>query len=197
MKALALRLGRWRFGKQATVVVWFVVMIVLGAGLLARHVVALPSPASAKLGPELGALRTPTEQGRWLAVHVLYDDCRCSIRIADHLVETTRPSDWSEIVLWVGAAPPAELDRRFDVRRVSADQLAHLGIEAAPSMVALDPSNHVVYSGGYTDRKQGPVIEERRILADARAARPIKTLPVFGCAVSRRLKTELSTLPTP
>ena len=173
-------------------------MVVLGAGLLARHVVALPSPASAKLGPMLGALRTPAEQGQWLAVHVLYDDCRCSNRIADHLVQTTRPGEWSEMVLWAGSQqPPAELDRRFDVRRVSGAELAELGIEAAPSMVALDPSNRVVYSGGYTDRKQGPVIEDRRILADARAARPIEKLPVFGCAVSSRLKTALSTLPTP
>lgn len=146
----------------------------------------------------MNALRTPEQRARWVAVHVLYSGCRCSQRVADHLATSQRPSDWSEIVLWVGDdAPPPELAARFDVRRVSAEDLATFGIEAAPSMMVLDPGGDVVYAGGYTDRKQGPVIEDRRILEDARRGRVSAPLPVFGCAVSNRLQQNFRNLPAP
>jgi hypothetical protein len=177
---------------------WFAGMIFAGAGLLARHVVALPTPAAdARLGSSLQALRLPAEQGRWLAVHVLYADCRCSQRIKDHLLSRSRPSDFAEIVLWVGGAIPADLAARFDVRRVAARDLASYGIEAAPLLVALDPEGHVRYAGGYTTRKQGPKIEDRELLEASRSATRPEALPLFGCAVSDRLKRELSNLPAP
>ena len=176
---------------------WFGAMVLLSAGLLAKHIVALPAPQSERLGPALDALRSPVEHDRWLAVHVLYAECRCSNRIVEHLVNTKRPDDWAEMILWVGkAAPKAELAQRFDVRQINAAELASYGIEAAPSMIVIDPAGRVRYSGGYTDRKQGPAIEDRRIMHDARVG-AVTSLPVFGCAVSDRLRTELSTLPAP
>lgn len=182
-----------------TLAVWFAVMVVLGAGLLARHVVALPAPLpSPKLATSLDALRRPAERGKWLATHVLFAECRCSQRIVDHLVASSRPNDWSELVLWVGGpAPSSILEQRFDVRRVSPAELASYGIESAPMLIAVDPEGHVRYAGGYTERKQGPVIDDLRILQAAQRPAFIASLPVFGCAVSDRLKRELSTLPVP
>jgi hypothetical protein len=182
-----------------TLAVWFAVMVALGAGLLARHAVALPAPAaSPELGASMNALRRPENRGKWLAVHVLYAQCRCSQRIVEHLLETARPHDWSELVLWVGTpAPPVALEQRFDVRRIDAAQLARYGIESAPLLVAVGPDGRVRYAGGYTERKQGPVIDDLRILQAARSTELIASLPVFGCAVSERLKRRFMALPIP
>ncbi|MEO8878690.1 MAG: hypothetical protein ABI461_24080 [Polyangiaceae bacterium] len=181
-----------------TLATWFAAMVALGAGLLAKHVVALPRPQSALLAPAMTALRSPQEQGQWLAVHVLYSDCRCSQRVAEHLADSARPPGWSEVILWVGDdAPDPKLAKKFDLRRVTAGELSAYGVEAAPSLIVLDPEGKLRYAGGYTDRKQGPVIEDRRILDAARTSSYVEPLPLFGCAVSSRLKSELSTLPAP
>jgi hypothetical protein len=195
---VAARSWRGRVG-GITLAAWFAAMLTVGAGLLARHVVALPAPANdSKLAASLQALRQPDEARVWLAVHVLYSECRCSQRIADHLLTTERPPDWSEIILWVGnLAPDPRLEQRFDVRRVGAADLARYGIEAAPLLVALDPEGRVQYAGGYSERKQGPVIDDLRILESARRPMRLATLPVFGCAVSERLQRQLAALPIP
>jgi hypothetical protein len=178
-------------------VAWFAVMLALGAGLLAKHLVSLPAPAKdGKIAAALDALRRSDDRGKWLAVHVLYSDCRCSQRVVDHLLATERPHDWSEMVLWVGnLAPSQALEQRFDVRRIGTADLARYGIEAAPILVAVDPDGHVRYSGGYSDRKQGPVIDDLRILQAASHPESVASLPVFGCAVSDRLRRQLATLP--
>jgi hypothetical protein len=175
---------------------WFVLMLGLGAGLLAKHLLPFRAPETQHLGAALDALRNPDERGRWLAVHVLYADCACSHRVADHLAHSQRPPGWAEMVLWVGEPAPQDLLARFDVRRVTSEDLAREGIEAAPVLVALDPVGRVHYVGGYTDRKQGPVIDDVALLAAARREDSVPGLPVFGCAVSKRLVAELAVLPT-
>lgn len=183
---------------RAAVAAWFAAMVVIGASLLAKHVVALPVPTkSAALSQSLAGLRPPATHD-WLAVHVMYAECRCSQRIVEHLVSSARPGGWREVVLWVGKAEPSpELVKRFDVKRLTASELARLGIDAAPLLVALDPNDSVRYVGGYTERKQGPAIEDLRLLADARRTSMTSSLPVFGCAVSEQLKRALSVLPGP
>jgi hypothetical protein len=184
-------------GKVA-VIAWFTALTVMSAGLLSRHLLAMPTPKpTSQLGQSLHALE-PVTAHRWLAVHVLSSECRCSQRIATHLLETQRPADWREVVLWVGDdAPPRELARRFDVRRVTRHELAGYGIEAAPLLVAVTPAGEVAYVGGYTDRKQGPVFHDLDVLTAAHSAVAVASLPVFGCATSDRLRSALSRLPTP
>ena len=174
---------------------WFCGLTVLSAGLLARHMIALPAPApTSMLGLRLEHLasRVPT----FAAVHVLAADCPCSQRVVQHLLSTDRPSGWHELVLWIGdPAPSPALVAKFDVRRLSASELAALGIEAAPILIAIDPDGNVLYSGGYTDRKQGPVFHDLDVLTTAH--RPLAALPVFGCAISERLQHALANLPVP
>lgn len=189
--------GRRRIGRIG-LIAWFAIMLSIGAGLLAKHVVAMPAPSAARLAPSMTALRTPAQQGKWMAVHVLYSECRCSQRIVAHLVSTTRPADWAEVVLWVGAgAPSDELTARFDLRHISVADLTTYGIEAAPSLIVVDPTGRVLYAGGYTDRKQGPSIDDLRIMQASRDGASVAALPLFGCAVSERLKANLALLPTP
>lgn len=180
-------------------VAWFAVLTFLCAGLLARHVLAMPTPTkTARLAGHLATLRRAGEPKQWLAVHVLDSECKCSQRVAAHLVETARPPGVSEVVLWVGPlAPPASLAEHFAVRRVTSEELAGFEIEAAPLMIAVSPDDQIAYAGGYTDRKQGPVIHDLEVLASVMASRTVPTLPLFGCATSARLRTALSTLPVP
>jgi hypothetical protein len=190
--------ARSRIG-GAALWLWFSLMVLLGAGLLARHAAAFSAPSqSPRLAASLNGLRPARAKGGWLAVHALYAECRCSQRIQEHLLAGGRPADWTEIVLWVGSqAPSLELEQRFDVRRITPDDLAKLGIESAPMLIAVDPEGRIRYAGGYTERKQGPVIDDMRILAGLRNATSPPSLPLFGCAVSDRLRRELSLLPVP
>ena len=188
---------RSRVGKVA-LVGWFVVTAMLSAGLLARHLLAMPVPApTARLAAHLAVLRPSASHG-WLAVHVINAECRCSRSIVDHLLASARPPGWVEVVLWVGSgAPPPALSDRFDVRRLTMAELAALEIEAAPLLLVVSPEDEIRYVGGYTSRKQGPAIEDLEILADARARRPVEGLPLFGCPISERLRTALARLPSP
>lgn len=178
---------------------WFGVMTLVCAGLLARHVLAMPTPTrTARLAQHLATLRHPGQPKQWLAVHVLDSECKCSQRVANHLVETTRPAGVTEVVLWVGpVAPPPSLGEHFEVRRVTGEELARYEIEAAPLLIAVSPENVVAYAGGYTDRKQGPVFHDLDVLASVMTSHAVTTLPLFGCATSARLRNALSTLPVP
>jgi hypothetical protein len=187
-----------RFGRLL-LAAWFAAMVALGAGLMAKHVIALRAPApDARLGAALGALRRPEDRGRFLAVHVLSGECRCSHLVVEHLASTVRPRGYVELVLWVGEEPPPDAlaERGFVVRRVVARDLDAYGVESVPMLIALRPSDEVRYVGGYTTRQQGPVIEDLAILEAARAELRVPSLPIFGCAVGERLRRELSSLPS-
>ena len=178
---------------------WLFSTLLLGSALLAKHIVALPAPsASASLSRALTPLRDPSERGQWLAVHVLYAECRCSQRIVSHLLSTTRPVDTRELVIWVGdQAPPSGLGTHFRVKRATVAELARVGISAAPLLIVLDPSDGVRYVGGYSARKQGPELEDLQILVGIRNNGIFATLPVFGCAISDRLRQRLTLLTGP
>jgi len=187
--------SRWKhIAARAALAAWFLAMLTLGAALLARHVAALPIPNDdEKLAAALAARRSPGAVGSWEAVHVLYSDCRCSRNIATHLLSSERPSGWKEVVLWVGPDDPSpDLARRFDLQRVTTEDLAHAGIQAAPLLAVLDPANHLRYVGGYSQRKQGPTIDDLRILSELRQGATVARLPLFGCAVSARLRQQVS-----
>jgi hypothetical protein len=108
------------------------------------------------------------------------------------------PASFAEIVPWTGdTAPPAPLGDHFDVRTVAAADLARYGIEAAPALLVIDPGGRTRYAGGYTERKQGPDIEDLRLMAAAQGDEDLAGLPLFGCAVSDRLRRALANLPVP
>jgi hypothetical protein len=192
-----------RVGVSVGLAVWFVAMLLVGATLLGRHLLALPRPGAedAAFARSIATLRTPGDAGRWMAVHVLYADCGCSRRIVEHLLVTDRPKDVSERVLLVGTDVDLEsrlTARGFPVTHVApADLSERFGVQAVPLFVVAGPDGGVRYAGGYTARKQGPEPRDLDILADARAGRPVDPLPVFGCAVSRQLQSTLNPLGLP
>ncbi|HEX2674470.1 MAG TPA: hypothetical protein VHM25_26525 [Polyangiaceae bacterium] len=188
------RAERPRFVSRLGLGLWFCAMLLVGASLLAKHLLALPAPPiDAKLAASLSALRDTGLAKRWLAVHVLNSTCRCSRNIANHLIASTRPKGWDEVVLWAGSeSPDPALLARLRVIRVTEVDLARLGIQAAPLLAVLDPGNRLRYVGGYSPRKQGPQIEDGRIFDQVQSTAMVAALPVFGCAVSERLREQLS-----
>src|SRR5260221_2792476 len=97
------RRRRERAGVVLGLGAWFLVMLVVGATLLGRHLLALPRPVvNDGLAHAMGALRAPTDENRWMAVHVLYGQCKCSQRIAEHLLSAERPEGVVEQVLLLG-----------------------------------------------------------------------------------------------
>ena len=182
--------------------IWFVAMVAVCATLLGRHLLALPRPVNdAALARAMSSLRGPSGAGSWMAVHVLYAECGCSKKIADHVLSGGRPRDVTERVLLIGR--DAELEARFasvgmPVALATEDDAAtRFHVVAAPALVVVAPDDTVRYAGGYTERKQGPDPRDLAILAAIRAGRDVAPLPIFGCAVSARLRSTLNPLGLP
>jgi hypothetical protein len=164
---------------------------------MAGHTYTLPHPAATD--PVLaGAMHRLVKSAGWTVVHVLYGRCRCSRLIIDAIASGPRPPNVTEMV--VAVDPGADWATRLGQRGipiVPTDQAGlkrDYGVVAAPLLVVLDPSGQVVYSGGYTSRKQGPEIEDVAIVAALRAQTVPKTLPVFGCATASDLAKALDPL---
>jgi hypothetical protein len=181
---------------------WFIVMTVVAATLLGRHLLALPRPVvDTAVERAMGSIRGAGGAGRWMAVHVLYADCLCSKRVADHVLSTPRPGDLAERVLLIGH--DSELEARFAAAHfptiaVTEDEAAdRFHVAAAPALVVVDPLGSVRYSGGYTERKQSLEVEDLAILDDLRAGRDVAPRKIYGCAVSSGLRASLNPLRLP
>lgn len=180
--------------------IWVPCLFVVLASLMTDHWATLPRPSTTDttLQEALGRLRTPTDPGRWTAYHVLYDGCRCSRRVLDHLVGSPRNGDVDDLVLFVG--DDDRVRGEFAARRMrfvsltQAELEADYGILAAPLLLVTDPSGQLRYSGGYTDRKQGLACHDLEIVRDLRAGSEVAPLPVYGCGVSTSLQQVLDPL---
>lgn len=179
---------------------WAPLALLIGASLMVGHWNTLPRPRTedSSLSRSLGSLRRPGEHESWLATHVLYSECRCSVRILTHLFERKPVSGVVEKILLVGEkAEYVERGRAagFEVKVVSASELAdRFHIQAVPLLVVQDASDAVRYLGGYTDRKQGPDIRDASIIRDLVNGGARRELPLFGCAVSQKLQALLDPL---
>jgi hypothetical protein len=184
--------------------VWLVGFVVIGAYLLAPHLLTLPVPEADDVQLQRSvAQRLPSQQGRWLVLHVLDEDCPCSLRVLDHLLGAPRPAGVAERVVWIAGAhdPPraaaiaAIRAHGFDLDVVTPDQLdARYHIQAAPILVVIDPTNTVRYVGGYTPRKQADDVRDGAIIAAVQRGERVKPLPTFGCAVGAALRTTIDPL---
>jgi hypothetical protein len=183
-------------------VAWFIVMTLVAATLLGRHLLAFPRPmADAAMEEAMASVRGPDGAGRWMAVHVLYADCLCSRRVADHLLSSPRPGGLAERVLLIGH--DSELEARLASAHLTATAVTEgeaadrFHAVAAPALIVVDPSGSVRYSGGYTERKQSLDIEDVAIIEDLRAGRDVAPRKIYGCAVSSRLRASLNPLGLP
>ncbi len=178
----------------AILVAWGAAMLLLGAIMMGRHELALPlpPPADPVLAASLAALKD--DPAHPLAVHVLYTDCRCSQKIAAHLVGSTRPVGFQETVLLIGKDEPLAdrfRSRGFGVVSVTEEELGtRFHVRSAPMLVVVGQGKDVRYVGGYTRTKQGADPRDLEIMARAQTE-VVEPLPVVGCAVEKQLRARI------
>lgn len=167
---------------------------VAGLGTLAvSHTVALPPPdEEARLTAALMALRTRPAQP--LVVDVVAAGCSCTDRLIKHLLARGPAPGAEELLLYVGDDPAlraAFTARGFGFATVSPDDLApRFDLDAAPVLLTFDRSGRLDYVGGYFDNPSALSPLDERVLAGAVTT----PLPVYGCAVSPRLKKAVDPL---
>ena len=196
----------WMNGRVLTRILlglWGVSVIGVGGFLLARHLIPLPQPALAdpRLRQALAQERRDSRSRVWLVRHILYEDCGCSRRVLEHLLQRGPLGDPAAIidekVVMVGEGAPPE---SLAARGIAAEALrpgelwSRYHVEAAPTLIVSDPSGLVRYAGGYTERKQGPAIRDAEIVRGLIADRTVPALPIFGCAVSEELRAKIDPL---
>jgi hypothetical protein len=192
----------WRVVVRGAFAVWVVLCVVAGGYMLSSHLLTLPTPELSDLGPQHSAVaeRRSTQQGRWLVVHILDQECKCSLRVLDHLLAAPRPADVVErIVLIGGKVSPAQRAaiqaRGLDLDLVTPEELAdRYRVQAAPLLVVIDPADRVSYVGGYSSRKQSADLRDVAIIEALRRGESVTPLPTFGCAVGRSLRARIDPL---
>lgn len=182
-------------------VVWGVIVLLLGSAMMVDHwaPLPLPAPADPAVVRAVARSRRPAEVGEWLALHVLYADCPCSQRIFAHVLHQTRPRDVMERIVLIGDSEEMKSRaeaRGFTVESVPTQDLAaRYGMVAAPALLVSAPDDSIRYLGGYTNRKQGPEIQDVALIRSAVHNNGVlAALPLFGCAVSRSLQETLDPL---
>jgi hypothetical protein len=174
--------------------VWALVGL-LGIGSLAvSHTVALPPPDE-ETKITMAALSLRRAPDKAFVVHVIYAGCSCTQRLFYHLLKRGPRPGIDELVLFVGeddARRKAAEARGFAFKTVSAEQLAtRFGLESAPVLLVFDRKGAMRYVGGYFDGPAAAYPLDERVIAQGAAASP---LPVYGCAVSRKLQQAVDPL---
>lgn len=182
-----------RFGASGFIGAWAVGMTTIGAFLMAGHWVVLPSPNRGEtLIAQTVAFGTEEQSTEWLVLHILFGDCPCSRRVLRHVVERHPLDQVTERIVLIGKDDPLRpraIEKGYETEVVTPEQLHdRYGLESAPLMVVLDRFGRIHYSGGYTSRKQGFQIEDVVRIQNVVNGKEQEDLPVYGCAVSDRLK---------
>ena len=180
--------------------IWAALLLVIVGTLMVGHWYTLPKPDKddAVLAGALADLRGPKAVDRWMAVHVLYTECRCSERIFEHLFARELVPGLSEKILLVGANSSIEAQARksgYEVTVLSPAALREqFALESAPLLLVTNPKGSIVYSGGYTTRKQGPDIRDVSIITSLMRQQSTDELPLYGCGTSTELQSALDPL---
>ncbi len=174
--------------------IWAPTTIVITSLLMVNHTIAMPMPSDLQ----------QVEHGLvdWLGrgdavVHILYANCSCTDRLVDHLVERGPTLAEREVVLFVGTPRPTHerlAEVGFEWHQWSQHELTErIGVEAAPLLVVRQ-SNRMDYVGGYFRFPAATRPLDVSIIANTTDGEPPKPLPIFGCAVSPRLRAAVDPL---
>ena len=180
--------------------VWAGLLLVIVGTLMVGHWYTLPKPDKddVVLTGALADLRGPEAADSWMAVHVLYTECRCSQRIFDHLFSRELVPGIAERILLVGANSSIEAQAKksgYGVTVLSPAELREqFALQSAPLLLVTDPKGSIVYSGGYTTRKQGPDIRDVSIITSLMQQQSADELPLYGCGTSTELQAVLDPL---
>ena len=186
VESVAMR-GIRRWVGLLCIVIWLAITGTLVASLSLGHWALLPHPA---VGETFPAKPTQRSTQRLHAFHFLYNDCPCSQRVLDRVVNRLPVDGMDErIVLIGGDSVDVEIPSGFKSDHCTPQELKKkYGVEAAPLLVVIRSDGTILYSGGYTHRQRGPNIQDESILRSIVGGDDVEGLPVFGCAVSNELK---------
>ncbi|OYP29382.1 hypothetical protein [Rhodopirellula sp. MGV] len=179
-------------GGKFAITIWAVALSVITSLLMVAHWVALPKPEpGSKLSPAL-LTDIASRHNELQVIHVINLDCPCSRRVLRHLLDRSPSADVDESMLLVGQDRQWKSQseaRGYRTTLVSPEQLtAEYGIESSPLLLAFRTDGELLYSGGYTARKQGLGYQDESIIASLQNGETIESLPVYGCAISRDLQ---------
>ena len=173
---------------------WAGSLCVVIASLMVGHWVSLPHPTpGTKLSINDGENEeSSSKPSEFLTYHFLYSDCPCSRRVLKQIANRSSIREANEKVVLVGEAVEIESTLRqngFEVEVTSPASLkSKWGVESAPLMVMTDREGTILYSGGYTSRKQGLDYQDEEIINQVISGEHVPGLPLYGCAVSKSLK---------
>lgn len=170
------------------ILIWGSFLTCAMATLMAGHWVSLPHPEK---GTSLNGYRGQSVESVNV-FHFLYGDCGCSRRILKQLLKRDVVEGVSERIVLIGnddAAESLATQKGFAVSRLTPAELKQqYEVESAPLLIITDNTGTIRYSGGYTSRKQGLDNQDLRIIQSILDGEQYSELPVYGCAVSKRLK---------
>jgi hypothetical protein len=129
---------------------------------------------------------------------VIYSECSCARTLFNHLITRGQFAGDEELILFVGADSKKQASAKrsgFEFTSISAAELvSSFGLEAAPVLLIFDSAGRLRYAGGYYDHPATITPLDERIHTQVRAGASVEGLPVFGCAVSARLRKSIDPL---
>ncbi len=180
---------------SVTLPLWAVGMTVIVSCLMVGHWVSLPKPEVGQTLIPTTAISQPkvSKEMPYTAFHFLYADCPCSRRVLTHVLDRAPVHGVAENLVIIGSKTEElaanALRQGFALDAVAEDELlGKYGVESAPLLVVVDQSGQIVYSGGYTSRKQGLDYHDVNVLQALLDGEAVENFPLYGCAVSERLK---------
>ncbi len=168
------------------------------ATLIAGYWLALPraerhNPAVVE---GLDSLRRRSEQGMWMAVHVLDAKNAQAQRIVEQIVSRPRIDGVKEKIVLVGASAEQLAyahSRGDDVLAIDAEQLAkRFHVQAGPLLAIVEPSGDVRYLGGYETRGASDAPQDLELIRALIGERAAQELPLLSV-----IHAELETLLAP
>jgi len=175
---------------------WASSLSLVVASLMVSHWVSLPHPEQ---GSQLEAAdlfdgqEGQADAESFHTFHFLYGSCPCSRRVLSHVVARNPIENANERIVLIGADKQQQQTAEtngYEVDVVTPQTLkSKYGIESAPLLVITNSQGTILYSGGYTSRKQGLDYQDAGIIATTIRGDGVDNLPLYGCAVSKSLKS--------
>jgi len=181
----------------ALIAIWAAGMLLAISTIALPHMAPMPGASrAARTTQALLALRR--DPRREFIVHVIAAHCSCTDRLFAHLVQRGPFADADEVVVFAGedAAKQAAATRAgFRYATVTADDLAaRYLLESAPVMFAFDAHGSLRYAGGYFNNPSDVTPLDEDLHAQVGRGATPTPLPVYGCAVSTRLRDSIDPL---
>jgi hypothetical protein len=171
------------------------------ASLKEATVLAIAVFICISLGGILAAWHAPLDNPGWKAnggpaglevrvYHFLARDCECSAKLQAWLERDRAlpPAQFREIEVLEQSGGAWEA--RDLASRVPVELPAIEGLQAAPWLLLLDAAGKQLYAGGY---EKAPLYSKNLLMGIA-AGRPVKRLPVRGCAVGTKRRSMVPAL---